>query len=248
MNFSLLHNLQLNREQKTLCETQQRQLLEVIGRLLYANYDPREGSILIVRTWADGTFEKILSGDLMLGKASDCHTQKRKYHPNLGLQVVNDAHCNSADLVDREVSSAIECNTPGTFYYNKIDAGIGSIYAEDGHYVLSLPLENGRIIASFRANYCQRRGDISSSISEPWQHRLMLTGLAEAFCTILSQDQRLIDSFDEIISAHNRRGLTCYGANSALVQKCLSHERMKTYRVIHINNSKMPILPRVAYA
>lgn len=242
MEFSLLHGLQLNKEQRTMSETQQHQLLEVIGKLLRANYNPHEGSLLIVRTWADGTFEELLSGNLILGRASGCHTQKFK-----GDRLVNDAHYNSAEYVDHEVSEAIRCGTPGTFYYEKIKSDVGCIYAEQGHYVLSLPLENGRIIASFRANYCWHHKNIASSTSEPWQHRLMLTSLAEAFCTIMSQEQRLVDSFEEILSSYCQRERSCYTANSALIQRCLvGKPEEEIYRVTNIDASKLPAIRRIA--
>ncbi len=248
MEFSLLHNLQLNKEQKTMSGTQQKQLLEVIGMLLRTNYNPHEGSMLIIRAWADGTFEELLSGDLMLGKASGCHTQTLK-----GDRLVNDSHYNSAEYVGHEVSEAIRCDTPNAFYYGKIKSDVGCVYAEQGHYVLSLPLENGRIIASFRANYCWRHNNIASSTSEPWQHRLMLTSLAEAFCAIMPQDQRLADSFKEILSSYYyKREQACYTANSSLIRRCLANNSNPDeviYRVINISNSKLPAIRRiVAYA
>lgn len=245
MNFSLLHNLQLNREQITLCESQQHQLLKVIGKLLSANYNPHEGSLLIVRTWADGTFEELLSGDLMLGKASNCHTQKLK-----GDYLVNDSRYSSAEYVGHEVSEAIRCSTPGAFYYGKIDSNVGRIYAKQGHYVLSLPLNNGRIIASFRANYCWHHHNMTSSISEPWQHRLMLTGLAEAFCLVMPQEERLADSFEEILASYCERERACYTVNSGLIQRCLAHRpEEEICKVVNINNSKLPTTWRaVAYA
>lgn len=249
MDFSPTTNLQLNREQATLSEEQQNLLLAIIGRLLSANYDPHRGSLLIVRTWADGTFEKVLSGDLALGTANSCHTQKFKMCPGQGLKVVNDACYESNVLVGLEVAAAIKSGTPGTFYYDKINPNAGSIYAENGRYILSLPLENGRIIASYRASYCWRSNRISVSINEPWQHRLMLASLAEAFCKIMPQDQRLVDSLAEIELFCKRHNCANYSTNSAIIARCIARKDAKVSKVINMENSKMPATRwRVAYA
>lgn len=239
MNYSLLSNLQLNKEQVTLSRAQQKQLLEVIGRLIFANFRPSHGSILIIRAWADGTYEQILSGDLSSGVAERCYTQALKDHPRRGLNLVNDMCGNSAELVGWEVSEALGCEKPGAFYYGKINPCRGSLYAEDGHYVLSLPLDNGRIIAAFRASYSWRKGGISSCVSEPWQHRLFLASLAETLHRIMPRDQRLADSYDEIMSVVSQRNLSGYKANSDLIANCLSSRAAGIYQIVNLRNSKV---------
>lgn len=243
MNFSLLANLQLNKEQITLSRTQQTLLLEIVGRLLHANYSPKRGSILIVRAWADGTYERILSGNLIEGKASGCHTQKLKQCRGMGELVVNATHSDSATFVEREVLEALNCANPGSFYYSKISPERGTIYSEYGHYVLSLPLDNGRLIASFRAHYCWG-GRIRLSVSEPWQHELMLAGLTEALHLLMSHDVRLTDSFEEALLG---RELNCGRTNSELIQRCLSSGQPTVYIYTNTSHSKLP-LGQQAYA
>lgn len=247
MNTSL-HNLQLNMAQSTLSLAQQEQLVEILARMLYANFDPHFGSILIVRAWADGTYETILSGNLDNGTACNCRTQKWQDHPHTGLKLVTDACLNSDAYVGHEVSEALQCANPGSYYYGRIDPAVGSLYAENGHYVLSLPLDNGRIVASFRASYCWHQSRISTSISEPWQHKLMLVSLAEVFHLLLSQDLRLADSFEEITTALRQRETTNYGTNSAMIRRRLSHRHTVTiYQITNRANSKLPLV-RQAYA
>lgn len=252
MKFSSTQNLQLNMEQLTLSKAQQELLLAVIKKLLKANYYPLKGSILIVRTWADGVPEEILSGDLGYGKAKNCRVQKLEQSSNSGPRLVNDKrfeHFGSNRLVGWGVSAALQCDIPDTFYYGRIHADVGSVYAENGHYILSLPLEDGRIVASFRADYCQRGGAYSSCVNEEWQHRLMLAGLAEALYKIMPQDKRLATSFKEVKSVYWWRRLVDLDANSNLISRCIARKKIKKCKVINIANSKMPATRRrVAYA
>lgn len=208
--------------------------------------------MLIVRTWADGTFEKILSGNLGYGKAKNCRVQKLKQFSSSRPRLVNDKrfeHFDSSELVGWEVSTALQCDIPGTFYCGRIHADSGSVCAENGHYVLSLPLEDGRIVASFQADYCWRDGTSSSYVNEEWQHRLMLAGLAEALHKIMPQDKRLTASFKEVESVYWCRRLIDLDTNSNLISHCIAREKIKKCKVINIANSKMPATRRrVAYA
>lgn len=247
MKHSRTHDLQLNKGQMVLSAPQQDLLIEVIDGLLDANCDPHKGSMLIVHARADGTSEEILSGNLMSGKAIGSRSQKIKRYPHSELRLINEAHYNSADYVDLEVRDAVRCSTPGTFYYDKIDPGTGGIYAENGHYVLSLPIDSGRIVASFRASYCQRDGSILPSISEPLQHRLMLMGLAEAFRTVMPLDQRLADSIAEIMSAYERRSLAAQDANDALAEQHTTRDDIDPYSVVD-GNSELLSSQKIAHA
>lgn len=239
MNTSL-HNLQLNMEQTTLSHAQQDQLIKVIGKLLRSNFDPHFGSILIVRAWADGTFEEILSGNLAYGEAADCHTQKLQQRSHSEPRWVNDSRLGSAAYVGHEVSEALNCCDPESFYYGRLDVDTGSFYAGCGHYVLSLPIDDGRIIASFRASYCWRGNRISVSVSELWQNELMLVSLAEALHAIMPQDERLTKSLDEVTAHYHPWETTSYGTNKALITRCLTNERLLIYSISNLANSKAP--------
>lgn len=246
MKNSLLNTLQLNREQKTLCETQQQQLLEVVDRLIRVNYDPHEGSILIIRAWADGTFEEVLSGNLAYSSAEKSCTRELKEDHLKRTRLTNEYH-DSSDLVGYEVSEALNCEDVESFYYDKINTTTGKICAENGHYVLSLPIEEGRIIASFRANYCWCSGNIKSSINEPWQHQLILAGLAETLHKMMPEDERLEHSFNQALCSCKWCALEGHDINSAMIQRCLSgqhaHKPM-AYSAVALGNSKLPSMRR----
>ena len=74
----------------------------------------------------------------------------------------------------------------------------------------------------------------------------MLLSLTEALHKIMPEDERLEQSFEEVIEPYDYRGFSGFALNSALIDRTLAHERT-IFFAFNTDNSKLPVIrPQIA--